>query len=314
MKPQPPTSPRVGKQHLLLEDERVKLTSPTLRRALVETGVTLDELRGLGPTLIEGPQPREVLVRRRKAMEELRVEQMHRVLAVRQRYKQAAEAAAAAAKTKGADSDEEEGVAAVVAREQARMQAHLEAEMARMDRHQKQVEAEVEAAQAAAAEQHRMMLELEKRQVDKERKIQQLRARTDQERLRREADRDRAEEQARAETHAAQSYAEAYDNSFAAAWQQRQRELFDGKLGNNRKHLRRLERRMAQKKAVDSTEQQAQLEREGRSAAEIAAHVERVERRKAQLVASHRQRSEVVEAKMRAAKAQKVRSRSAPLL
>ena len=321
VKPTPPPEamgPRIGRKFVTLADgDRFRVKSPTFKKALQETGVSMAQLRGEVADLpsvpvIEGPQPPEVMERRKKAFEDLRLENFAIVLAARNRHK--ARAQEMLKEQQGRETerlvsdDEAPQVAAAVAAAQQRMEAQLNAEMARMQRAEEMALEEARQIEGAAAEQHRLMIELEKSKAEKARRAKRNRERTEQRRQARERRLKAQEQQALDEQHEAQRYVEEYDNRFESEWSKRQQEIFGLKLEKNRKHLARLHERQQRQSVSKSTVAQNQLREEAKNEAMLQAHIKRVEKRNQRVVNSARQRSEVVEAKHRAALEQKKRT------
>ena len=268
-------SPRVKKNELVDETgSRVKVKSPNLQRALVETGLTLEDLRPKKPSELQKlertPLPPPALKRRAKVVEEMRRQHFREVMLAREKYVAAQLAGQVAAKLH--DTPAVSVDAAVRANKRA-MEEQLERDKERMKRAEAMAQAEAQAAAKAARHADELMRELERNKAAAEKAARAKRNRLFQERLEREERRKAEEEAARELTHMQQAELEQYEERWSESFSQRQRAISDQQHATNRAHLRRVAERKARERAREEQLAQRQLELEAKNEAHLNAHV-----------------------------------------
>lgn len=294
-------SPRVGKKVLVDETgNRVKVKSPNLQRALVDTGLTIDDLRPKKPAELQKqertPLPPPALQRRVKAVEDMRRQHFREVMLAREKYVAAQLAGEAAAKQRG-ESTPPVSVDAGVRANRKAMAEQLERNKERMQRAEAIAQAEARAAAKAAAQADEMMRELERNRASAEEAAKQKRAKHMQERLERE-DRRKAEEAAARELmHRQQAELEKYEEQWSESFSVRHRAESDKQHAYNRAHLQRVAERKAREKERIAQRAQRQADMEARKEAYLNAHTARVERYHARIVKDKVRRGQEVEQK-----------------
>lgn len=269
-------SPRVGKTALVDETgSRVKVKSPNLRRALVDTGLTLDDLRPKKASELQKlertPLPPPALKRRAKAVEEMRRQHFREVMLAHEKYKAAELAGQLAAKMR--DTPAPVSVEAAVRANKLAMAEQLERDKERMKRAEAMAQAEAQAAAKAARHADELMRELERSKAAAEQATRAKRNQLFQERLQREARRKAEEEAARELTHMQQAELEQYEERWSESFSQRQRTVSDRQHASNRAHLQRVAERKARERAREEQLAQRQLELEAKNEAHLNAHV-----------------------------------------
>jgi hypothetical protein len=302
--PEPPqlASPRVGKKVLVDETgNRVKTKSPNLQRALVDTGLTLEDLRPKKEAdlqkLERKPLPPPALQRRAKAVEEMRKQHFREVMLVREKYVAAQLAGEAAAKLRGDGTPEPPDVDAGVRANQRAMAEQLERDKERMQRAEAMALQEAQEVARAAQHADEMMRELERSKAAAAEAAKQKRAKHMQERLEREQRRQAEEEAARELMHMQQAELERYEERWSESFSQRHSSSSDNKHAHNRAHLQRVAERKAREKEREAQRAQHQLELEAKNQAHLNAHTARVERYHARIVKDKVRRGQEVEQK-----------------
>ena len=298
------TLPRVGKKFLYDEEGvRVRLRSPNLRRALTETGVTVEDLRAKDAAALQRnerkPVPPEAMQRRVQATEVRRRQHFREVMLARENYIAARLAGQAAERQRRDEhgTPEAPDVDAAVRADQAMMAAQLEKDKERMERAKERAMKEAQEARDAAEREMQERREFERHKKEKAERTRIKRAAHQKERLERDEEREAAIEAARNITHQAQREFEAYTENWEESYQGRHKKMSDDRFANNRAHLRRVADLKARERERDAQRNQRQLDLEAQNVAHLRAHQVRVDRYHARIRQDMAKRGEEVAAK-----------------
>ena len=282
---------------------RVKVKSPNLARALVDTGLTLANLKKQKDVDLQKqertPLPPEALRRRAKAVENMRKQHFREVMLVREKYV-AAQLAGEAAKLREG-TPEPPNVDAAVRANKAAMAEQLEKDKERMQRAEQRALTEAQEAAQAAKHANDMMRQLEKDKAGAAERSRLKRAKHMKERLERDQRRQAEEEAARELMHMQQAELEKYEERWAESFDQRQRSRSDNEHAHNRAHLARVSARKAREKERDSQRAQRQAEAEAKNEALLEVHQKRVSRYHDRIIQDKKKRGVEVEEKHQAA-------------